>query len=286
MRVLVTGAAGFVGRHLVPVLANGGHNVYAVVRNNDQFVPTRNVDVIQCDLGRPLDTSTLPEADAIVHLAQANVAFPDHANEMYRVNTLSTQELLDYSRRVLSKYFVYASSGAVYGFGDRPFRETDELVPHNFYAITKISGEQLVSAYKPYLNTTILRFFFPYGPGQRGRLIPDLIGYVREGRPVILNGNGRPRINPVYIDDVVRMIQCSLTLIGHHVLNVAGDEVQDIRQLAELIRNVVGHEPRFEQGSCESPGDLIGDNRLMHELFNASPLVPLCEGLRRTAENH
>lgn len=284
MRVLVTGASGFIGGYLVPALVASDHDVYALVRDARRLVSTRGVAVAECDLSRPLDISALPEVDAIVHLAQANVAFPDHANELYRVNTVSTQELLDYGRCVGVTRFVYASSGAVYGFSDHSFREGDSLVPHNFYAITKINSEQLVEAYSSYFDTSILRFFFPYGSGQHGRLIPGLIDRVHQGRAVVLNGGGRPRINPIYIADVVRVILHVLDIKGHHVLNVAGDEVVDIRELTEVIGSVLNCKPVFESGTSSSLGDLIGDNHRMHELLGLLPLVSLAEGLQHTIQ--
>lgn len=283
MRILVTGSSGFIGSHLVPTLVEDGHDIYAVVRDIQQLSPAGDgVTVVECDLSRQLNVSTLPEVDAIVHLAQANVSFPEHANELYRVNTVSTQQLLDYGRQLGCSHFVYASSGAVYGFGARPFSEFDELVPHSFYAVTKINSEQIVSIYRSFFATAILRFFFPYGSGQHGRLIPGLTSRVQEGQPVILNDGGRPRVNPIYIDDVIRVIQRVLAVDDHCVLNVAGDETYSIRELSTLIGEVTGRQPRFEQGTSSSPGDVIGDNCRMREMLDIGTLVSLREGLPHT----
>jgi nucleoside-diphosphate-sugar epimerase len=128
----------------------------------------------------------------------------------------------------------------------------------------------------------VLRPFAPYGPTQRDRLIPALVRRVRDGLPVTLNGGGRPRLTPIFVDDVVRALCAAVELDGHHVVNVAGDEVATIRELAELIGEAVGRRPVFEEGGASS-GDLIADNRRMHELLAPGPLVPLSEGLSATA---
>lgn len=284
MRVLVTGAAGFMAGHLVPALVEAGHQVVAAARDESQVPAWSGVERLGLDLDRPLDDGAVPAVDAVVHLAQANVPFPDKAGELFRVNTLSTQGLLEHARRCGAQRFVYASSGLVYGFADEERVETDPLLPPDFYAATKAAAEHLVRSYQDFLGTTILRFYAPYGPGQTGRLVPALIGRVRTGSPVTLNGGGRPRMQPVFVADVVRLIARTLDSEGDHVLNVAGDEVASIRDLAELIGQAAGREPVFEEGDSPVAGDLLADNSCVKNLFELAPLVPLAEGLRQTVE--
>jgi UDP-glucose 4-epimerase len=282
MRVLVTGATGFVGGHLLPALAER-HDVIALARDPSRVTARERVSVVEADLSRPLEAAVLPPFDAVVHLAQANVPFPERANELFRVNVGSTQELLAAAREAGARRFVLASSGSVYGFGDAPVAESDPLRATDFYAVTKRSAELLVGAYRDELETTILRFFAPYGPGQRGRLVPSLVQRVREGRPVTLNEGGRPRMTPIFVDDVVRVVLAALDRDGHEIVNVAGDEVCGIDDLAAAIGEALGREPVFEPGG-NGAGDLIASNARMRELLHAAPLVPVAEGLRRTVE--
>jgi nucleoside-diphosphate-sugar epimerase len=280
VRVLVTGAAGFIGGQLVPALAAADHDVFALVR--DASRAPADATAVAADLSLPLRADELPRVDAIVHLAQANVPFPDRAHELYRVNTVSTQELLELARTTGAGHFVYASSGSVYGLGDGVVDEDTPRRAGDFYAVTKRSAELLVEAYRPYLATAILRPFAPYGPTQHGRLIPNLVRSVREGVPVRLNEGGRPRMTPIYVDDAVRAFAAALELDGHHVVNVAGDEAAGIDDLARTIGEAVGREPVFEPGGG-APGDLVADNRRLRELLAPGPLVPLADGLRATA---
>jgi UDP-glucose 4-epimerase len=283
VRVLVTGAAGFLGSRLVPALATAGHEVYALDRDAARVadLPAR---AVEHDLATAPGPGTLPKIDAVVHLAQANLALPDGAGDLLRVNTVSTLDLLDHCRRTGAVRFLYASTGSVYGPGEAPLRESDPLAGTDLYAVTKIAGEKLVGCYRDFLDTAVFRLFAPYGPGQEGRMIPRLAARVRNGEPITLNAGGRPRMNPIYVDDAIRLLVKAVERDGHHVLNVAGDETVSIRELAELIGEVVGREPVFEPGSEGAPGDLVGDVTRMHELFEVRPLLSLREGLRRAFE--
>jgi nucleoside-diphosphate-sugar epimerase len=280
MRVLVTGASGFIGAQLAPALAAAGHDVFALVR--DAGRAPADATAVEVDLERPLRHRELPQVDAVVHLAQANVSFPDAARELYRVNTVATHELLDYARTAGAARFVYASSGSIYGLGEGVVDEDTERRATDFYSVTKRNAEQLMESYRPCFATAVLRPFAPYGPTQHGRLIPNLVRRVREGLPISLNEGGRPRMTPLYVDDVLRAFAAALELEGHHVVNVAGDEAVGIDELAGLIGEIVGRAPAFEPGAG-APGDLVADNRRMHDLLAPGRLVPLAEGLRATA---
>jgi nucleoside-diphosphate-sugar epimerase len=273
----VTGAAGFVASHLVPRLAQDGHEVYALDRDTSRIADLPATPVEHDLSQRP---GSLPDVDAVVHLAQANVKLPDEAPLLFAVNAGSTVDLLDHARRCGAQRFLYASTGTVYGFGDEPFSETDEPAGRDLYAVSKLSGELAVAAYAPHFSTFVARLGAPYGPGQHSRMIPRLIERVRAGEPVQLNDGGRPRMNPMFVEDVCRVFAAALELEGHHVVNVAGDEVVGIDDLARLIGEAVGREPVLEQGGGGAPGDVIADTTKLHALLDVRPLTPLSEGLR------
>jgi UDP-glucose 4-epimerase len=280
MRVLLTGASGFIGGYLAPALVAGGHDVHALVRHPGAYDAPAGVTSVEADLGE-LDPDALPSVDAVAHFAQANVPFPDEAGTLYAVNTASTLALLEHARTCGAQRFLYASSASVYGFGDRPFAETDPVSAHDFYATTKINSEQLVGTYGGFFGSSVFRLVAPYGPGQTGRMIPGVIERVRDGRPVTLNGGGRPRMNPIYVGDAVRAAVAALELEGNHVVNVAGEEVVGIDRIAELAGEALGRQPVFEQGDADAPGDVVADTSRFNELFELRDPVGLAEGIRR-----
>jgi UDP-glucose 4-epimerase len=282
MKVLLTGATGFIGRHLARELSPR-HQIYCITRSFDEELQDLGCLVIQTDLQYPLNLNVLPDqVDAVVHLASVNPASPDQANESFKVTVASTQYLLDYGRKAGIRHFVYASSGSVYGFGERPWKEEDPAQAMNFYAVHKRCAELLVNSYAQFFSTCVLRLFFPYGPGQSSRRrIPMIIERIREGKSVTIFNDGKPKINPIYISDVVRIIEKALNLQGNFVVNVAGDQVVDMKQLALLIGNIIGRKPSFENIKDNATLDLIADNQRMHQLFKLGSLVSLEEGLKR-----
>jgi nucleoside-diphosphate-sugar epimerase len=279
VRILVTGATGFVASHLVPALASA-HEVYAL-GHDESRIAGGGIPVVR-DLRLADATSDLPDVDAVIHLAQANVPFPDGANDLVAVNTSSTVALLDYARKVGATRFVYASSASVYGAGDEPWVEDDVPAAPDFYSRTKLAGERFVLAYQPFLATSIFRLVAPYGPGQRNRMIPRLITSVRDGQPIKLNDGGRPRMNPIYVDDVLATVDAVLESDDHHLLNLAGDDVVSIEEIAEAAGRALDQEPVFEH-TGGAAGDIVCDNRRLHKLLGSRSLVGIEDGVAQAA---
>ena len=272
MRILVTGATGFIGRHLIGKLA-GHHRLFCLVCQHKQLeTGVANVTLIEGNLSQ-LDIHSLPsDLDVIIHLAHAQASFPEQVSELFHANIGGTQKLLEYGRCVGIKRFIYVSSGSIYGFGSKPFSESDP--PHllNFYAVSKYCSELLMGAYSSY--------FYTYGLHQNKRRISMVAERVIRGEPVSLVNNGQPRINPIYIDDFIRVIEATLLLNESVTVNVAGDEVIDMKELAEMIGRFVDRQPIFQNTFDTDMSDLIGNNELMHKLFPLGKLTSLQKGLK------
>lgn len=281
MRILITGAGGFIGRRLVAQLSDR-HEVLAVVRKRQEAATVAPVSEFVIDLAQPLNTKLLPASvDVIVHLAQANVTFPDAADELFSVNTSAAQHLLDYARQAGTRQFILASTGDVYGRRFGASKETDPTQPASYYAATKSAAEMLAQAYSDYLKVCIMRLYQPYGPGQSGRLIPKLAARIRQREAVRLNEDSRPGLSPIYVDDVTRAIELAAGCSCSGVMNVAGDRALNMRELADKIGRVLDIEPVFE-ATGEQSSDLMGDNSLMKRVLGDWNMVTLEDGLSRT----
>jgi UDP-glucose 4-epimerase len=282
MRILVTGAAGFIGGHLVQRLRRG-HEVFALTKSEPPQGRADGLSWVEQNLTEPLDYARLPRAvDVVIHLAQSRFYkdFPEQARDIFAVNVDGTFNLLEYARRVGAGRFILASTGGVYGYSYEKFVETDPVSPLNFYFSSKYIAELLAGNYQQFFDTTVFRLFFAYGAGQKpAMLIPRLVRSVLEGRPVTLQGSEGIHLNPVYVGDVVGAFERALGLGGHHLINVGGPQDLSLREICNLIGAQVGREPVFTTLDDEKAGYLIGDTTKMEELLGG-PRVRFEEGVR------
>ncbi len=282
--VIITGASGLIGRHLVKELADTW-NIHAVSRKKHAINKT-DISWHCIDLEQDFDDGSLPKrADAIVYLAQSDYFrdFPDKAINIFSVNTFQVLKALDFARRTGVKSFIYASSGGVYGFPENSVEESITIPASGnigFYLSSKLCSEMLAENYAPYMNIVLLRFFFVYGKGQkRSMLIPRLVDSIRDGKAVRLQGNDGLHINPVHVSDAVRAISHALKLKGCHRLNVAGPDALSLRELCEIIGEKLNTTPTFEVNPSAESGNLIGDIKKMKSLL-VDPVVHFEDGVQ------
>lgn len=279
--ILITGATGLVGSHLVAELA-GSHRVWALGRRPE--AADARVSWLAHDLAQPSLPEGLPDRiDAVIHLAQSPRfrEFPEQAPHVFEVNTASTMRLLDWARAAGARHFVYASTGGVYGFGEAPFGEEAPLPPSlPFYPATKRAGELLVDAFAGCMTTVNLRFFFVYGAGQKSdMLIPRLARSVANGQPIKLQGPDGIRINPLYAGDAARAVARCMTLECAQTINVAGPEALSLRQIGEALGALLGREVLFEADEAARPNHLMADIAKQTALLGA-PETPFARGAR------
>jgi nucleoside-diphosphate-sugar epimerase len=246
------------------------------------------VQWIEQDLAKPLEYGRLPKhIDAIIHLAQSKLykQFPEGAKDVFDINIHGTFQLLEYGRETGIEYFVFASSGGVYGYSYEKFVETDPVSPLNFYLSSKHTAELLIANYKHFFRTVVFRFFFVYGSAQKGMLIPNLFHKVLNGEVIVIEGNPGLRINPIYVEDAIRVFEPALHLDTSELFNIAGDEVVTITDLVRLIQRVSGKKTSVTHTGVNAEGDLVGDNTRMKEILGVLPQTPLREGLRSMLES-
>ena len=286
MKILVTGATGFIGSRLVPRLA-GEHDVVALARPGSATPRGDDVTWVEQDLTQPLRREALPaEVDAVIHLAQSRLykQFPEGAADVFEINVHSTFRLLEYAREVGASRFVFASTGGVYGSSDTAVSETDRLNPLNFYLSSKYGAESLVTSYDAFVTTVIFRFFFVYGPGQTQMMVPTLLGRVLRGQEIVVEGDPGLRMNPIYVDDATRVFQPALELEESDLFNVAGPEAVTLTELVRLMAKVSGGDAHVEHAPAAQPGDLVGDNSKMRTVLGIEPETSLRQGITAMVE--
>ena len=280
--LLITGSNGLIGDALIEQLHDKTlFQLYGISRAVNTKVST-----FVLDLSANWSDDILPKKiDVVIHLAQSEKFrdFPESANEVFQVNTLSTLKLLEYARKAGAKKFIYASSGGVYGNSDIGFNEESPLQPNKnlgFYLTTKFCSELLVSNYTSFFDINILRFFFVYGVKQKkAMLIPRLIESIKNGKEITLQGEDGIRINPIFVEDAVSAILGVCNMSGSFNLNIGGKETLSIQELCNIIAKQLGIEAKYLKESKEAK-HLIADISKMNNLLG-EPKITFAEGIKR-----
>ncbi|MEZ0335065.1 MAG: NAD-dependent epimerase/dehydratase family protein [Gemmatimonadales bacterium] len=307
-RILVTGAAGFIGSHLAEALARRGDEVIGV-DNFDPFYPRemkeRNLTVARSLPGFSFLEQDMLDADAIaslltpdtvvVHLAAKAGVRPSLADPVgyARVNVTGTAAVAEAARRAGVSRFVFGSSSSVYGDSTPvPFREDAIAIePVSPYAATKRAAELLLRSIALVygLRVASLRFFTVYGPRQR----PDLAIHafalrMVDGRPVTLFGDGTQSRDYTYCDDIVAgavaAVDWTATApIGVDTFNLGGNRAVPTGAMVEEIARALGIQPRIEWTPMQ-PGDVqrtAADLTKSQAVLGYVPRTPFPEGIRR-----
>jgi nucleoside-diphosphate-sugar epimerase len=235
-RIAVTGATGFIGRHLSTSLLAGGDEVLAIVRPASPNQPPPDVTVVRADLEASALRRAFAGVEAVVHLA--GVVSTAHDEEYAAVNVDGTREVAEAARAVGAR-LIHISSLAAAGPASaaRPRSEDDLSAPVTLYGRSKLESERIVAGTAG-LSWTILRPGLVYGPGDRAVL--PLFRIAKRG---ILPLVGRPdaAFTFIYVSDVVGTIEAALS--GHaesEIVFVGHPCPVTARQMLEGIRSAIG----------------------------------------------
>lgn len=307
-RVLVTGAAGFIGSHLVEALVAQGDDVIGL-DNFDPFYPRAMKERNLAEVGQhsgfsfreqdlldvPALRALLNSETVIVHLAAKAGVRPSLADPVgyARANVMGTAAVLDAARQAGVSRIVFGSSSSVYGDSTPvPFREDAIAIePVSPYAATKRAGELFLSSVAPIyrFRATSLRFFTVYGPRQR----PDLAihAFARkmiEGQTLTLFGDGTQARDYTYCEDIVAGVLAAIAWtatapVGVETFNLGGNRSIPTEAMVAEIARALGVEPKIEWAPMQ-PGDVqqtAADLTKSGALLGYAPKTPFPEGIRR-----
>jgi nucleoside-diphosphate-sugar epimerase len=283
VKVLITGAGGFVGKRLTAAMASAGHDVVALVHTpplgrDIEYFNSPRIVTIAADLAT-FDPATLPSGiEGVIALAQSSHfrEFPERARQVFDVNVTANLRLLDWAVRSGVRRFVLASSGGIYGgkLGAQ-FHETDVFPvssPLGFYLGSKLSAEIVFQNYRHFFDcAVIVRPFFIYGPAQRPDMfVARIVHSVRDGRPITLQGPEGLRINPIHVDDAVHAFARALGVMESRIVNIAGGDILSLRSLAEMASRHLGKAPVYHAAEGD-PVDYVADIALARQLLDLQP---------------
>jgi UDP-glucuronate 4-epimerase len=313
-RVLVTGAAGFIGMHAARALLAAGDEVTGV----DNFEPYYDVSLKEARVAtlqgharfrfERLDLAEAPATadlvrdagfDAVVHLAaQPGVRYSLVAPQAYlRNNVVAFGNVLEACRHAGVKHLVYASSSSVYGANHTlPFSEDQRVdLPVSLYAATKAADELMAHSYSHLfrLPTTGLRFFTVYGPWGRPDQAPMLFtSAILAGKPIAVFNQGRMQRDFTYVDDIVEGIVRVVAQpppprpdsgAPHAIYNIGNHEAVELETFIATLERLLGRSALRDYRAMQ-PGDVPATYASIERLRAATgfaPRTPLAEGLAK-----
>lgn len=258
--VVVTGAAGFIGSHLVDRLLDLGHVVVGVDcrgPRGDELAALNLVGAlghkrftrVQVDIGQADLNTVLAGAGCVFHCAAVpgvRASWGPQFPAYVAANVTGTHRLLAACARAKVRRLVYCSSSSVYGVAGHPSRESDPTRPVSPYGVTKLAGEQLCQAHAARADTDLtvvaLRYFSVYGPRQRPDMaIGRVLAAALSGTQYTLFGDGSQRRDFTYVEDVVdATIAASHMDVSASVLNVGGGSSASLLDVIAIAADTVG----------------------------------------------
>ena len=301
LKLLVTGASGFLGSILTPRLAAAGHDIVALTRTlpSHRDDAPRRVTWVQGDLGSPHDAAEcVDRVDTVVHLAWTNTPLTSNAHlpSDAGANMLPTLTLLEAIRETGTRpHVVFASSGGtVYGPSSdrRPFRETDMCHPQSSYAIQKLAVEHYLrmASEHGWLTATVLRMGNPYGvllpPERMQGFIGTAVSQLRAGSAIRVFGSPQNVRDYVHVDDVSRALDATIRPTdAFDVFNIGsgtGHSVEDVVQLiAELEGGEVDVKYEHPAAADDLPSWVVLDSGKARDVLGWSAEITLGAGLDR-----
>ncbi len=297
-RVLVTGATGFVGRHVAAQGLEAGVEVHNLSSGDTAPAGIIHHRATLEDRSAIFRIIEEVKPGAVLHLAAAGVTFGTHAlDRLLAANVLGTENLLSAVQALDTPVpVVLAGTCIEYRMQDRPIREDDPIEPFSEYGVSKGAASLVASSYATRLPITVLRLFTLYGPGEvEPRFTAHVIGSAKRHAAVALTACEQTR-DYLYVGDAARSFWQALGVAPPEgrlqVVNVGSGEPVRLRsfvgELAGILRDF-GLDPDLRFGAKPyRPGEpmmIVSDPTRACTVLGWKPRVSLHDGLRRTVES-
>ncbi len=267
--ILLTGAGGYMAR----AFAEQFHNKYNIVGLHKKYKLKNKIfiDNVKYDLSKKKDIEIKEPIDIVLHYACLTDVkrCEEEKEQAFLTNTFGTLQLLELAKNKGIRKFILISTGSVFKSKDEPNKTSDQKEPTNFYALSKLLAEKLCNYYSRYFKVIVVRPFFPYGPKTNPeRVINNLINNINSEKPVLLNMDNKPKINPCYIEDFNNAIASLIEKEDrkYSEFNIGGPQTADIKEISEIIGGLLGKKPIFRD-TDKKAFNVLSDNSEINKVY-------------------
>lgn len=300
MRVMVTGGKGFIGSHVVDLLARQGHavdildnestgrheNITHLLGKKEYHIEQILADVDRFDTVYAFFKSSRPEV--VFHLAaQASISesIKNPERDM-QVNGIGTMNILRAAQRVGTRRIVFASTSAVYASATPVLMEKGCTGPETPYGISKVAAENYLGLFG---EATVLRLGNVYGPQQipigENQVIARMIKHALYKEPFAIHGDGHQERDYVYVEDVAEAFLSAMKEDGFHTYNIASGVCYSVRRVAHLLEGVLHKQVNWEHDDLWDLRRTVNMSvEMARDQLDWTAKTGLVEGLEKTVE--
>lgn len=292
--ILLTGATGFIGSHLLESLLSNQYKVIIIKRTNSDTWRIEHllskVTVYNIDIDSMESIFEDNPIDIIVHLATLYRKFDNgfEVNEMMESNVSFPVQLIEAGLRHHIKGFINTGTFFEYDCSQVPVSEETKISPFNLYARSKIALESILETYADDLTIKTFRLFTPYGTKDNQKIIPMIIKKTLAGEKIELS-DGLQKLDFINVNDIVdaylkgieKMVNEST---GYDVYNIGTGVSTSIRDVVDIIENGLGVEANKVWGDSPAPGSAVvrADISKAQQILGWIPKVSLVDGIKET----
>ncbi len=300
MNILLTGATGFVGSHLLHHLLSEHHNVTILKRSTSDIWRIKDTihTISSVDIDNEKDLSEVfsnHHIDAVIHTATLYIkreSSPEELRSMNEANITFPTLLLDAAVKNDVKYFINTGTCFEYALTEKPVSETSPAEAYNYYAATKIAFETILSYYAKMhpIHAATLKLFYPYGEKDNKKIVPLILQTYAHDRQLTIS-KGEQKLDFTFVGDIVKAYSNALSYLssesysGYTTFNIGAGKSTQIKVLVSHIEQISGKKGFVNCMNPYPPHDIMhleADASKAHKVLGWRATTSIEEGLKKT----